>query len=167
MNGGTISEATGGKFANGAMTAAIQWALNSESKKWIKSKRVNKVMFSVLEEHFHGSNRITDADYESFSTAGHGNNDQVALGDAYTGLKMDEVQYLDYISKLGYVKGKNIELFHCYVGAEGGFAQKLSAINGGGIVKAVDGLWAVDSYGNQKTIDGGKWVYYQNGERLK
>ena len=34
MVGGTISEATGGKFANGAIQSALQWVYNAESEKF-------------------------------------------------------------------------------------------------------------------------------------
>ncbi|MDQ7050757.1 MAG: RHS repeat-associated core domain-containing protein [Enterobacterales bacterium] len=37
--GGTVSQATGGKFANGAIQSAIQWNFNAESQKEIKAKR--------------------------------------------------------------------------------------------------------------------------------
>ncbi len=51
MVGGTISEATGGKFANGAVQSALQWAFNAE-----RERRTTKEVIREMKELFKEQN---------------------------------------------------------------------------------------------------------------
>ena len=58
--GGTVSKLTGGKFANGAVTSAMQWWYNAERRGRVKQKvdygKIWKDMKRTLGDYWDGAN---------------------------------------------------------------------------------------------------------------
>ncbi len=87
--GGTVSELTGGKFANGALTSALQWWFNSEDRGRVEQR---KDIQKLLNQRFnYGKLDNSNADQQKLFRQA------VSKGFNYLGIKEHEFKFADLI----------------------------------------------------------------------